>query len=122
MKTKLFIAFALLAFIWLIFIVDIIIPLDFVKFGIVPRSVRGLFGIAFAPFLHAGIRHILSNSLPLFFLTLALFAFYDKEAIAVWALSAILGGILVWIFARPNTVHVGASGVIFSLVAFLIAM
>ena len=121
MKNKLFIALALLAFIWIVFILDIVIPIDFTNFGIHPRKIKGLFGIAFSPFLHAGIRHILSNSLPLFFLTLALFFFYEKEAIVVWTLSAILGGILVWLFARPNTVHVGASGVIFSLVGFLIA-
>jgi len=121
MKSKLFTAIALIVIIWAIFIADRIIPIDFVQFGIKPRSISGLFGIIFAPFLHASWSHIISNSLPLFFLTWALFSFYDKIGISVWSLSAIIGGLLVWIFARGNSVHVGASGVIFSLIGFLIA-
>ena len=121
MKSKIFIALFITVFIWIVFLLDFIIPIDFVKFGIQPRTFSGLFGIVFAPFLHASWGHILSNTLPLFFLTLALFVFYEKQGITVWALSAIIGGILVWLFARPHSVHVGASGVIFSLVGFLIA-
>lgn len=121
MPTKLFASIALILLIWGIYIVDWILPIAFTQFGIVPRSITGLFGIPFAPFLHAGLLHISSNTLPLFFLTWTLLVFYEKISIPVWTLSALLGGLLVWIFARGNAVHVGASGVIFSLIGFLIA-
>jgi membrane associated rhomboid family serine protease len=53
-------------------------------------------------------------------LSTVLFLFYRNIAFRVLLLSAIMGGILVWIFGR-TAFHIGASGVIFSLVGFLIA-
>jgi len=70
--------------------------------------------------LHGSWGHIISNTLPLFFLTWALLFFYERIALRIWVFSAFLGGVLVWIFAR-DAVHIGASGVIFSLISFLIA-
>ncbi len=121
MKSKLFTSFVLLSLMWIIFIIDIILPVNFNSFGITPRTVSGLFGIAFSPFLHANFTHIISNSLPIFFLTFALLVFYQRIALRVWAMSAIIGGILVWLLARGYSTHIGASGVIFSLIGFLIS-
>ena len=52
-----------LAIIWLVFIVDLFLPLE--VFGLQPRSFRGLPGIIAMPFLHGGFGHIISNSVPL---------------------------------------------------------
>ncbi len=118
---KLFTVIALILVIWGVYIVDWIAPVNFTNFGIVPRSFSGVFGIMLAPFLHANLPHIVSNTLPLFFLTWSLLTFYKKVSFKVWWLSVIIGGALVWLFARGGSVHVGASGVIFSLIGFLIA-
>jgi len=111
------------AFIWLVFALDYIIPINFTNFGIIPRQMDGLLGIFFAPFLHANLPHIISNSIPLFILTLTLFIFYEKQAFKVWFGITLIGGGLVWLiaglFSGPS-VHVGASGVIYGLVAFLV--
>lgn len=121
MRSKLTISASLIVIIWLVYLANIIIPVEFRQFGIVPRSTNGLIGIILAPFLHGGLGHIISNTLPLFFLTFALLFFYEKIAFKVWIISALAGGILVWLLARGNSVHIGASGVIFSLIGFLIA-
>lgn len=104
---------------WGIKIIDILIPFDFTQFGIVPRTMKGLTGIIFAPLLHANIFHLISNTIPAFVLLLVLYSFYKKEAFIVILLSVIIGGGLVWVFGRSAS-HVGISGLIYSLAAFLI--
>ena len=129
MRNKIIISFALLAILWLLVIADTILPGEFYKAGIEPRSTSGLFGILFAPFIHANFSHILSNSLPIFLLTLALLIFYEKIAFQVWIFSALIGGALTWLLAQlvwdptpgVTDIHFGVSGVIFSLIGFFIA-
>ena len=106
--------------IWFIFILDIIIPIDFNNYGILPRTLHGLIGIPASPFLHANIFHIISNSVPLLILLFLLFTFYKKEAFQVILIIIFLGGLLVWIFGRKSY-HIGASGLIYGLASFLIA-
>lgn len=113
-------AFAFIFAIWIVFILDLIIPLRFTDFGILPRTTNGLIGIPLSPFLHSGIFHIASNSIPLFILLFLLFTFYKKESFQTVTIIILLGGALVWLFGR-NSYHIGASGLIYGLVAFLIA-
>ena len=110
----------LLLSIWAVFLIDIIIPIKINSFGIVPRDVNHLIGILSSPFLHANLFHLISNSVPLFVLSSVMVFFYRK--ISVWAIIhiAVLGGFMVWLFAR-NGNHIGASGVIYGLAGFIIA-
>jgi len=119
MSKSIIAALSIVSLLWVIFIVDLIIPIDFTNFGILPRTAIGIKGVLFAPFLHLNFSHLLSNTMPLLILLTGLFWFYDKVAWRVLALSIIIGDGLVWILGR-NVVHVGASGVIFSLVGFFI--
>ncbi len=119
MKKSLVTALSIVSLLWVIFIIDLIIPVDFTGFGILPRSSSGIKGILFAPFLHMNLVHIMSNTMPLMILLTGLFWFYERIAWRVLALSIIIGDGLVWVLGR-SLVHVGASGVIFSLVAFFI--
>jgi membrane associated rhomboid family serine protease len=103
--------------IWAVFIASWVFPgLD--QYGVVPRRVSGLLGIAAMPFLHANLPHILSNTVPLFVL-LVLLAGSRAESWEVVVLITLLGGLLLWIFGR-EAVHIGASGLISGLGAFLI--
>jgi membrane associated rhomboid family serine protease len=107
--------------IWGVFILDkIVFFADFRQLGIRPRSVPGLIGIPLAPFLHASWAHIISNSIPLFILTFFLVFFYEKLWIQVTIFSVFLGGFCVWLLAQRNSVHIGASSVIFSYIAFIL--
>ena len=120
MKNSFVIALSIVAIMWAVYIIDIILPMNLSVYGIYPRKADGLAGILFAPFLHGGWSHLLSNSIPMLVLTTVLFWFYRNLATKVLVLSALMGGTLVWIFAR-SSYHIGASGVIFALVSFLIA-
>jgi membrane associated rhomboid family serine protease len=106
--------------IWGIWLVDLILPIDLARFGIRPRSLSGLVGIFFAPFLHANFVHILSNTVPLVVLLFALLIYDRKNALFIVVASVVLGGFLVWLIGR-SAYHVGASGLIYSLAAYLIA-
>jgi membrane associated rhomboid family serine protease len=121
MKRKLLGTAILIGTIWLVFLANFILPENFVQNGIRPRTAAGLSGVFFAPFLHADAAHLTSNTVPLFLLTLTLLVFYERLAVRVWILTAVCGGLLVWLLARGNASHVGASGVILGLVGFLLA-
>ena len=106
-------------FLWLVKVLDTLLPVDFGQFGIIPRTFHGLIGIGLAPLIHGNYYHLISNTVPLFVLLLSLFTFYKKQALGVIIASVIIGGLLVWLFARSAS-HIGISGLIYSLAAFLI--
>ncbi|MFM8398442.1 MAG: rhomboid family intramembrane serine protease [Pirellula sp.] len=104
---------------WLVFIADWILPVDLRRWGIIPRELGGLWGILFSPFLHGDLSHLLSNFLPLMIL-LALLLVTQKQGWLIVMQIVLLGGVLLWIFGRP-AVHIGASGLIYGLIAYLMA-
>ncbi len=110
----------LTAAMWLIEIADTFIfdhGLD--RQGIVPRTWSGLDGILWAPFLHGGFGHLLANTLP--FVVLALFVASDglRRWAVVTVFIMVVGGLATWLLAR-SAIHVGASGLIFGYVGFLL--
>ena len=118
-KQNLIIAAVVLGIIWAVFLVELVFP-GLKSWGIIPRSIVGLRGLIFSPFLHGGLRHIMANSLPLFVLLLLSLSY--NRLVAVEAIVIIMagGGLGVWLFGAPGTVHIGASGVIFGLIGFLL--
>ena len=107
-----------IATIWVVFLLEFVVPFNLLSFGVTPRTASGLWGIPAMPFLHANWQHLFSNTLPLFVL-LILLAGSKSRSWAVVIEIVLLSGILVWLFGRPAT-HIGASGLIFGLIAFLI--
>ncbi len=91
---------------------------DFNYLGIQPRSVQGLRGILFSPFIHSDIKHLFHNTIPLFVLSMALFYFYRPISWKVLVLGLLFTGFFTWIIGRPAN-HIGASGVIYLLASFL---
>jgi membrane associated rhomboid family serine protease len=87
-------------------------------FGVVPRRLIGLIGIPAMPFLHHSFSHILGNTIPLLVLLLLLAGSRARSWEVVVDI-ILLGGTLLWIFGRP-AIHVGASGLVSGLAAFLI--
>lgn len=88
--------------------------------GLIPRTLAGLQGILFSPFLHGSVRHLLSNLVPFIVLSWLVATEGVQRYVRVALLVGLLGGLLVWIVGRP-TIHVGASGLIFGLWAYLLA-
>jgi membrane associated rhomboid family serine protease len=87
-------------------------------YGIMSRRAWGLRGIVTAPLIHGSWKHLISNTVPLFVLTFISLYFYRKVAMRAFWLVYFLTGAAVWLFARPVS-HIGASGVIYGLVAFM---
>ncbi len=105
--------------IWVVLWVEFTYGYNFNNWGIQPRTLVGLRGIIFAPFIHAGIPHALSNSLPLFLLGVALFYFYEGIAGRVFLYGLLLTGFLTWLIGQTGSTHIGASGVAYVLFSFL---
>jgi membrane associated rhomboid family serine protease len=103
---------------WLIKIIEMSEGIDLFYYGIFPRRLSGLIGIITSPLIHANFNHLINNTVPLFFLSLAIFFFYYKVAFKVYFFSYFLTGICVWALARPSY-HIGASGLIYAFGSFL---
>jgi membrane associated rhomboid family serine protease len=116
--TSLILPVAFVFLLWVIKISEIIFNLDFTGFGILPGSFNGLPGILFAPLIHANIKHLFSNSIPLLFLGSGIIYFYRNSSYKVILIIYLGTGILDWIFAR-KAYHIGASGIIYGFVTFL---
>ncbi len=86
--------------------------------AVYPRETDGLLGIFTSPLLHADFGHIMANTPPLFFLCVLILFFYRSIAIPAFLLIYFLTGIAVWALARSGP-HIGASGVVYGLVAFV---
>jgi membrane associated rhomboid family serine protease len=88
-------------------------------FGIIPRNIWGLRGIILSPFLHADFAHLLANSIP--FAVLGWFVMLQKtrDFFIVSFFSMLFSGAGVWLFGQPNSITVGASGIIFGYLGFL---
>lgn len=114
-----------LAFLWLVFVLDVILrALGIIDLAVVaglrPRSVDGLWGILGSHFLHANLEHIVSNSIGL--LILGLTSCWYSQRLTAWAVfyAALCSGTLTWVIAPAGSIHIGASGVLFGLVGFLV--
>ena len=103
---------------WVVFWVEIRFGIRFKNFGIFPGKVEGLWGILTGPWIHSGLSHLSNNSLPMLFLLAALFYFYKPIALRVFFIGLILTGLTTWIIGRPSW-HIGASGLIYMLLAFI---
>jgi membrane associated rhomboid family serine protease len=89
--------------------------------GIIPRHLGGLFGIIWAPFLHASFQHLAANTVPLLVLGAIVCARGKGEFAVVTVGGILLGGILTWLFARSAN-HIGASGLIFCYFGYLASL
>ena len=110
-----------IAIFWAVEILDFFVfngGLD--RYGIQPHNLIGLRGIAFAPFLHGGFGHLIANTIP--FLTLGWLTMIQETSDFYIAsiMSALVGGIGVWIFGFPDSVHIGASILIYGYLGFLL--
>jgi membrane associated rhomboid family serine protease len=106
---------------WAAFYVEFFYSWPLSVLGIVPRTLVGLIGIFTAPMLHASLNHLVSNTIPLLFLGTVLFFFYERIGATVFFRSYFWTNILVWLFGRTESSHIGASGVVYGLAFFLIS-
>lgn len=110
----------ILLFIWIAFLANVTYRLDLNFYGLRPREIQGLIGILAMPFLHGDLDHIASNSLP-FLLSLGfLFLYFPQHKWKIFGLIWLTSGILLWLFAKSPSNHIGASGVLYGLISFIV--
>lgn len=111
----------LLAAIWIVALANLVTGNALVQLGIVPRTLSGLIGVPLAPFLHFGLVHTFSNSLPLLILGGLLLVSNHSRFWYVTITAIVGGGLLTWALARgaPH-VHAGASGLLFAYFGYLV--
>lgn len=107
-----------IAFLWIVWMIHYFVPIN--QYGIVPRNISGLSGILFAPMLHHDFPHLAANSVSLFILGLFLITLEHKKSYWIITAIIILGGAGTWIIGRPDSVHIGASGVIYGIFGYLL--
>jgi membrane associated rhomboid family serine protease len=88
--------------------------------GIIPHRIDGLDGIFFAPFLHHGFNHLYSNSVPLILLGTFVLAAGARRFLYSTLVIMFVSGLGVWFTGSPNSVVVGASGIIFGYLGLLL--
>lgn len=103
---------------WLVYFFSLIFNVDLGNWGVFPRMVEGMAGILTAPFIHANIKHLLSNTIPMLGMLTIMVMFYPRVALKSFLMIYVLTGLCVWLFGRP-VYHIGASGVVYGLVAFV---
>ena len=105
--------------IWLVYWFELRFGFRFNDMGIYPRTFSGLRGILFSPFIHGSLEHLCHNSTPLLILSTALFYFYRALAWRVLVLGLLFSGFLTWLIGSP-AFHIGASGLIYVLMSFML--
>jgi len=113
------IALVIVALLWLVYMVNLVLPLDLRLYGLRPRRIDSLWGIAFMPFLHSGFDHLIANTGALLVLLSVSLSFSRKLTFVALLMIMLVGGAFVWLLGKDNTVHIGASGIIFGLIGFL---
>ncbi len=104
---------------WAVALVNMLLEFRLNGLGIRPRTLTGLLGILMSPFIHAGISHVLTNTIPFAILGLLVMLNGTQVFLEASVFIGLVSGLGVWLVARSAN-HVGASGLIFGYFGFLV--
>jgi membrane associated rhomboid family serine protease len=105
---------------WAIEFIDFVLPLELDRFGIIPRELSGLPGIFFSPWLHGDWQHLIANTLTFFGLGLIVLVAEGKRFLSTTFVLVLISGLGTWIIGRENSVHIGASGLIYGYFGYIL--
>jgi membrane associated rhomboid family serine protease len=110
----------LLIVMWVLELVDVVLRGSLDSAGIAARDTDGLVGILAAPFLHAGFSHLIANTVPLMILG-TLVSLHGRGTFwRVTAAVVVLGGLGTWLISSAGSVTIGASGLVFGYLGYLL--
>jgi membrane associated rhomboid family serine protease len=107
-------------------LIEVLLGISFARFGIVPRDPHGAIGILGAPLLHGNLAHLFANIGPLFILLVLLYWDRTYHPTRTVTLIWLASGLGTWLIGRAvaldgtQIVHIGASSLIYGLVAYMI--
>lgn len=113
------IAIGFVALLWAIHLTNWAFGVDPDPFAIRPRQPGGLIGVLFAPLVHGDFEHLLVNASALLVLATAVLYLYPDGSLRVLPLVYFGPGLAVWLFGRESA-HVGASGLVYGLAAYVV--
>lgn len=111
----------LVAAMWVVEIIDLIPGTNLDRWGIRPRELVGLVGIVTAPFLHNGFAHLISNTIPFLILGGLIAASGVAQFFRVTVIVGLTAGLGTWLIGQSNSYHIGASGLVFGYLTYLLA-
>jgi len=88
--------------------------------GIRPRTLGGLLGVGFAPLLHGSIDHLTGNTVPFFILGGRILLNGVDNFVIVTVATMLSSGFGEWLFGESKVNGIGASGVVFGYLGFLL--
>ncbi len=119
--TSLKISLGIIALLWAILLLSTIMP--FIKnLGIHPRVIMGLVGIITSPFIHDNMSHLIANSTSILILGTIFIATEKERAFYISIPIVLLGGLGTWLIGRSGTNHIGASGIIYGILGYLLTI
>jgi len=110
---------ALAAVMWLVEVVDLVAG-DLDSAGIRPRDPEGLVGVVVSPFLHGSFGHLIGNTVPFLLLGAGVALGGLVRVALVTGIVGLVAGLGTWVTAGSDTVHIGASGIVFGLATYLV--
>jgi membrane associated rhomboid family serine protease len=120
-RTAIYIVIALVALMWVLEVADVALDHRLDRYGIEPRDPDGLDGVIAAPFLHVGFGHLIANTIPFVVMGVVIAFEGPLRLLGVTAIVVVVSGLGTWLVAPENTIHLGASGVVFGYATYLIA-
>ncbi len=106
---------------WVLEVIDQLADNRLDQYGIEPRDVDGLIGVAAAPFLHGGFDHLVGNTVPFLLMGFVIAAQGAARVVSVTVIVALISGLGTWLIAPEHTIHIGASGIVFGYASYLIS-
>jgi len=120
MRKSLRTALFLVGLLWVVHLANQMIHTDLRYFGLHPRNPQLWWTLFTWPLLHGNFQHLAANTAALFPLLVLAFAYNRRLTVRALVLVYVLTGALVWAFGRSGAVHIGASGIVFGLIGFLL--
>lgn len=105
---------------WCVFFIDTELNFELYEFGVYPRSLRGLRGVLFSPFIHGNFTHLISNTGPYLVLSFVLVEMFSYRKHLIFILIFFLSGFFTWLLGR-DVYHIGASSIVYGFASFIIA-
>lgn len=109
------------AALWIIEAVDQLTGGALETFGISPRQIGELPQIYTAPLLHNDWAHLIGNTVPFFVLGLVVLLSSLRRWLVSTFAAVTASGLAVWLTAPPNSVTLGASGLVFGWLTYLLS-
>jgi membrane associated rhomboid family serine protease len=108
------------AVMWIVELLDLLPHTNFDRWGIEPRQLQGLTGVVASPFLHDGFGHLIGNTIPFLVLGCIVASAGTRRFVQVTVIVGLFAGLGTWLFGPTNTVHIGASGLVFGYLTYLV--